>query len=74
MSDRHEHEKPKPQPAGGGPKERDLAVQLTVAILHTARMEPQPLEAVEKTTLDVYRRVLHAIGPAGGTPPATPHK
>lgn len=73
MSDKHEHERPKAKPEGSGPKERELAVALTVAILHAARMEPQPLEAVEKTTLEVYRRMLHAIGPAGGSAPPVPH-
>lgn len=65
MPDKHEHESPKPKPEGGGPKERELAVQLTAAILHAAKLEPQPLDALEKAALDIYRRMLHAMGTAG---------
>jgi len=65
LSDRHEHERPKAKPEGGGPKERELAVQLTAAILHAAKLEPQPLNAVEKAALEIYQRVLSAIGSAG---------
>ncbi|MBC5823569.1 MAG: hypothetical protein GIX02_01885 [Candidatus Eremiobacteraeota bacterium] len=65
MPDKHEDESPKPKPAGGGLKERELAVQLTAAILHAAKLEPQPLDALEKAALDICRRMLHAMGTAG---------
>ena len=44
-----------------GPKERELAVELTVAILQKADVGGD-LETVERTALDLYRRVLHAVG------------
>ncbi len=40
-------------------------VGLTVAILHKADVRGD-LETVERTALELYRRVLHAVGkPAG---------
>ncbi len=71
MPDKHD-DKPKPKPEGPGPKERELAISLTVAILNAAQGGPQPIEAVEKSALATYRRVLHEIGPAGPPKPKPP--
>ena len=54
---RHDHDHtPKPN----GPKERELAVALTVAVLNASKMDG-PLPTIEQMTLDVYDRMLAAI-------------
>ena len=49
--------KPKPH---DGPKEREMAVALTVAILQAADVSGD-VAALERTTLDLYRRILVAV-------------
>jgi hypothetical protein len=57
----HEHDhdrKPK------GPKERELAVALTVAVLNASKIDG-PLPAIEQMTLEVYNRMLAAVTKPG---------
>ncbi len=56
----HDHEhKQKPKPPNG-PKERELAVALTVAALGAAKIA-EPLEIVGKKTLELYAAMLTAV-------------
>jgi hypothetical protein len=59
--DHHDH-KPKRKPDGPprGPKERELAVELTVAVLRAANVSGS-LEDVEKLALGTYERMFAAI-------------
>ena len=56
----HDHDhKPKPKPPNG-PKERELAVALTVAALGAAKID-DPLEIVGQKTLELYAAMLNSI-------------
>ena len=48
------------KPRKHGPKERELALQLTVAILHKADLRGD-LETVERSALELYGRVLERL-------------
>ena len=50
-----------PPPKGPkGPKERELAVALTVAALGAARID-EPLDAIAQKTLEIYDTMLAAV-------------
>ncbi len=59
MPPKHEHE-PKPN----GPKERELAVALTVAVLNASKID-EPVPTVEQMAIDVYDRMLTALTKRG---------
>ncbi len=65
---------PKHGPNESGPKERELAIELTLAVLNYAEFPKSDPMAVTDATEDVYRRMLALIGPAGPQPlaPAPP--
>lgn len=52
--------KPHHKPKHLGPKERELAVTLTVAVLNASKIEGD-LHEIEKLTLGVYDRMLGAV-------------
>jgi len=58
----HDHHVPKPKPDGPqrGPKERELAVQLTVAVLHAANVGGS-IDEVEQLALRTFTRMLDGI-------------
>lgn len=56
------HEK-KPKPHDG-PKERELAVALSVAILSASDLGGAPVNKVEEIALALYRRVLAEMAPS----------
>jgi hypothetical protein len=63
MSGKHDHDhKPKPKHDGPprGPKERELAVELTVAVLRAANVTGS-LEEVERLALGTYERMFAAV-------------
>ena len=55
----HAH-KPKHKPKHKGPKERELAVALTVAILGASKVEGS-LQETERNALGIYGRMLAAV-------------
>jgi len=72
------HDKPdgKPTPKRGpndsGPKEREHAIELTLAVLNVAEFPKSDPMAIADATEDVYRRMLALIGPAGPQPLVSP--
>jgi hypothetical protein len=77
MPGKHEHHhgpnghKPKHDGPPRGPKERELAVALTVAVLRAAKVEGS-LEDVEGAALRTYNRMLDGITDAPAFAPALP--
>jgi hypothetical protein len=55
-----------PKPKHGGPKERELAVALTVAVLGAAKPAGS-LDDIEKLALQTYTRMLAGITDEGQT-------
>jgi hypothetical protein len=66
MSGKHDHHRGHgpdhghPKPKHGGPKERELAVALTVAVLDAAKPSGS-LDEIEKLALQTYTRLLAGI-------------
>lgn len=61
------HDDRRPKAHGSGPKERELATELTVAILRVSEFPKNDPIAVADATAEVYRKMLELIGPAGPT-------
>lgn len=68
MADKeHPHEK-KPKHHGPGPKERELATQLTVAVLHAARPADAGMDELAQRVASVYHQMLEVVA---AKPPAS---
>ncbi len=64
----HPHEK-KPKHHGPGPKERELATQLTVAVLHASRPADAGIDDLTERVASVYGKMLALVAseaPASG--------
>jgi len=59
-------QKPRPK----GPKERELAVALTIAVI-TAAKPTGSLAEIEQTTLAVYERMVAAVTKPGASEPTS---
>jgi len=71
--DKHEGKPaPKHGPNESGPKEREHAIELTLAVLNVAEFPKSDPMAIVDATEDVYRRMLTLIGPAGPQPLVPP--
>lgn len=72
------HDKPRPHDdrkakgEGSGPKERELATELTIAVLRASAFPKNDPMAVADATADIYRKMLDLIGPAGPRPAPQP--
>lgn len=66
-SDDKHGEKPAPKhgPNESGPKERELAIEMTLAVLNVAEFAKSDPMAIADAAEDIYRRMLVLIGPAG---------
>ncbi len=57
---KHDHDHDRKPRKHDGPPERELALQLTVAILHKADLRGD-LETIERSALELYGRVLERL-------------
>jgi len=54
--DKKKHHRP-------GPKERELATQLTIAVLHAARPQESSVDQLSERAASVYRKMLALVDP-----------
>lgn len=57
----HDDHKPKHKPGGRGPKEREIAAELTIAILQAAKLPTGDLDAIAERTAEVFRKMLALV-------------
>jgi len=60
----HDHHHPEPgKPGHRGPKERELATSLTVAILRSAQSGDKSADQLADQAVGIYSRMLDLVGP-----------